>query len=229
MSGQIAGMSVISLELMAVIVVVSMVAGTADLLRQPGWAWRRAGENKAAYGVLVALVPLVGLGMYLRTARPPVTAIAAAGRAASLPFEQFGEDADDDGRLDRLVDEVAAPRRFALVDATTVTAGEIRLVDAPPDLRPPVPFRAGPAPQGTAAGTAPAPVGLSTGYRPHQRPSVAVPPPAAAPGTGTQATGVPAGWKADPTGRHQFRYWGGSRWTDDVADDGEQSQDASTS
>jgi hypothetical protein len=37
---------------------------------------------------------------------------------------------------------------------------------------------------------------------------------------------VPAGWKADPTGRHQFRYWDGFQWTESVADAGEQSRDA---
>jgi hypothetical protein len=29
----------------------------------------------------------------------------------------------------------------------------------------------------------------------------------------------PANWYADPTGRHQHRYWNGSEWTDQVADD----------
>ena len=31
-----------------------------------------------------------------------------------------------------------------------------------------------------------------------------------------------ADWFEDPTGRHQYRYWDGKRWTDDVADDGVQ-------
>jgi hypothetical protein len=29
-----------------------------------------------------------------------------------------------------------------------------------------------------------------------------------------------AGWNADPTGRHEYRYWDGARWTDQVADGG---------
>jgi hypothetical protein len=36
----------------------------------------------------------------------------------------------------------------------------------------------------------------------------------------TTFTGVPAGWLADPSGRHQQRYWSGSGWTDHVTDDG---------
>lgn len=36
---------------------------------------------------------------------------------------------------------------------------------------------------------------------------------------------APAQWHPDPTGRHQYRYWDGVRWTDAVADDGCQSVD----
>ncbi|KAF0209556.1 MAG: DUF2510 domain-containing protein [Actinomycetota bacterium] len=38
-------------------------------------------------------------------------------------------------------------------------------------------------------------------------------------------TVVPAGWNADPTARHQLRYWDGARWTSFVSDDGVQSTD----
>ena len=31
---------------------------------------------------------------------------------------------------------------------------------------------------------------------------------------------VPAGWAPDPSGRHQWRWWGGASWTEHVADDG---------
>jgi len=34
-----------------------------------------------------------------------------------------------------------------------------------------------------------------------------------------------AAWSPDPTGRHQHRYWDGARWTDWVADGGEQGRD----
>lgn len=33
------------------------------------------------------------------------------------------------------------------------------------------------------------------------------------------------GWLPDPTSRHEYRYWDGSRWTDDVADHGVASTD----
>jgi hypothetical protein len=34
-----------------------------------------------------------------------------------------------------------------------------------------------------------------------------------------------AGWNPDPTGRHEYRYWDGSGWTDDVSDSGATSVD----
>lgn len=36
---------------------------------------------------------------------------------------------------------------------------------------------------------------------------------------------APAAWYADPAGRHQQRYWDGSRWTEHVADNGQSSVD----
>jgi hypothetical protein len=52
-------------------------------------------------------------------------------------------------------------------------------------------------------------------------PTPAPPPPAAAPAAGPGAPG----WAADPYGRHQWRYWDGNRWTDEVADGSTQSTD----
>jgi len=40
-----------------------------------------------------------------------------------------------------------------------------------------------------------------------------------------QQAAIPAGWYEDPSGRHQHRYWDGTRWTDDVADAGTASID----
>lgn len=35
----------------------------------------------------------------------------------------------------------------------------------------------------------------------------------------------PAGWQPDPRGRHEYRYWDGTQWTDHVSDRGEMSTD----
>jgi Protein of unknown function (DUF2510) len=224
MSALLASTGNLSLELVVVIVAASMVGGAVDLLRQPGWAWKRAEESKPAYFVLVLLVPLVGLGMYLHTARPRVKTIAAAGRAASLPFESFGDDAVQAQREEGwpVGTVIAAPESFEGFGATTVVGGEIRLVGAAAGpggfLDAGQPMAGG----GGAAGTATA--AATRTYRPTQRASISSPVAVAAP-----ATAVPPGWKADPTGRHQFRYWAGTQWTENVADNGAQSRDAVTS
>lgn len=44
--------------------------------------------------------------------------------------------------------------------------------------------------------------------------------PAARPRTGPSYTGVPAGWMADPSGKHDERYWSGTEWTEHVMNDG---------
>jgi len=41
-----------------------------------------------------------------------------------------------------------------------------------------------------------------------------------------QPVGEPAGWRPDPTGRHEYRYWNGSVWSRHVADRGRRSVDA---
>jgi Protein of unknown function (DUF2510) len=43
---------------------------------------------------------------------------------------------------------------------------------------------------------------------------------------GTSMNSPAAGWLPDPTSRHEYRYWDGTRWTDDVADRGVASTDA---
>jgi len=42
---------------------------------------------------------------------------------------------------------------------------------------------------------------------------------------GSGTTGASGGWHADPTGRHQHRFWNGAAWTDDVSDNGVPSKD----
>lgn len=215
MSGQIAGPSMFSLELVALIVGVATIAGVVDLVRQPGWAWKRAEESKIAYLVLVVLVPIVGLSLYVFKGRPKVSTIAAAGKAASLPFERFGGQADPAHRDEQwpigTVGGVAPPMGFDRFNEANDPGFE-PVEEAPLEVSGTF-FSSG----GTATKTRPA-VGLARGYRPKQRTSL----PSAEGATPT----VPAGWKADPTGRHQFRYWDGFHWTENVADAGEQSRDA---
>jgi len=50
-------------------------------------------------------------------------------------------------------------------------------------------------------------------------------PPETEAGAAAPARFAPPAWVADPTGRHQWRYWDGAAWTAEVADDGKQAHD----
>jgi len=97
-----------SLSLVAGIIAVSIVIGATDLLRQPTWAWRAAGEPKIVCLLLVVLLPGVGLAIYAFGARPKVVEIARNGRAASLPFERYSDRAKTAVASDRAIQVLAA-------------------------------------------------------------------------------------------------------------------------
>jgi hypothetical protein len=256
MTGTIAGPSDFTLELVGTIVGLSMIVGAFDVIRQPGWAWKRAEESKIAYLALVLLLPLVGLAMYVFSARPNVAPITAGGRAASLPFERFGEEAGQKQREEQRQDgwpigTIAPPAGFGSFGAATATGGggggggafagggggggafaggggtPVSSGGGPEDGGGGVQVAVAVAPVETAATFFSAggsttrlhsPMGLARAYRPRQRASLAE--------TDEAPPTVPAGWKADPTGRHQFRYWDGFQWTENVADAGAQSRDS---
>ena len=52
------------------LMVIAMAIGAVDLVRQPGWAWKAAGEPKIVCLALVVLLPGVGLAIYVFGARP---------------------------------------------------------------------------------------------------------------------------------------------------------------
>ena len=226
-------MTVVPLEIVIVAIGLSMVAGVADVIRLPNWAWKKAEEPKVAYIALVGLLPIVGLGMYMVRARPKAKAVIAAGRAASLPFERFGDGAPP--MDEEQVAEAPEPIQLVAVPATS-------LISAPlaPAVTQPKPEEehkeeepeAEPATatagtffsnqSNTATATATRTLRLPTSltsraYHPKQRASLS---------EDRISPAVPAGWKADPTGRHQFRYWNGDHWTENVADAGVQERDA---
>ncbi len=74
-----------------------------------------------------------------------------------------------------------------------------------------------------------------TGYRPGELPDAALHPSgqrstdrqteAAVPATLTASASAPPSWQADPSGRFDFRNWGGDEWTEFVSKGGEQSTD----
>jgi hypothetical protein len=101
-----------SLGLIAGIVLLSVVLGAIDIFRQPNWAWRAAGEPKLVCLLLVLLLPGVGLAIYVFATRPKLVEVAAAGRAANLPFERFGDQPDLATRRGRQMQVLAMPTVF---------------------------------------------------------------------------------------------------------------------
>ncbi|MGO8869944.1 MAG: DUF2510 domain-containing protein [Acidimicrobiales bacterium] len=230
MSGQIAGPSRFTLELIVGIVALSMVLGAVDIIRQPGWAWKRADENKIAYLVLDLLLPVIGLSLYALKARTKVRRIAADGRAASLPFEQFQEELAQMQRDDHPTGDPSPTPAFGSFGAAATDSDLSELAQGASDSEDAVGGHNRPveisstffSSGATATRSVRPQLGLARGYRPKQRTSLR--PNLRTPDNATPT--VPAGWKADPTGRHQFRYWDGFHWTENVADAGEQSIDA---
>jgi Protein of unknown function (DUF2510) len=225
-------MTMVPLEIVAVAIGLSMVVGVIDVLRLPGWAWKKAEEPRAAYAALVGLLPLVGLGMYMTRVRPKAKAIMTAGRAASLPFERFGDGAPP--MDEEQVAEAPEPVHFISVQAATaLTAAPAAPVVTQPEAdgdeaeeaREAEPatvasgsFFSSQAATATQTHSLRLPASLmSRTYNPRQRASIS---------EGRITPAVPAGWKADPTGRHQFRYWNGSHWTENVADAGVRERDS---
>ena len=107
MTGQISGLP---LELAAVVVAASMVLGAVDILRQPGWAWKQAGEPKVAYLILDLILPVIGLAMYAFRARPKVVAEVVGGPAAGTAEDTLAEDtlAEDTPAEDTLAADTPA-------------------------------------------------------------------------------------------------------------------------
>jgi hypothetical protein len=230
-------MTMVPLEIAIVAIGLSMVAGVADVIRLPNWAWKKAEEPKIAYVALVGLLPVVGLGMYMVRARPKAKAVIAAGRAASLPFERFGDGAPP--MDEEQVAEAPEPIQLVTVPATSLISAPLAPAVTPqpkvdeerkeeePEAEP-VAVAAGTffsnqsdsnrSDTATATRTLRLPTSLtSRAYHPKQRASLS---------EARISPAVPAGWKADPTGRHQFRYWNGAHWTENVADAGVQERDA---
>jgi hypothetical protein len=321
MTGSFAAISNASLGLVGGIVAVSVVLGIVDMLRQPTWAWRAAGEPKSVCLLLVLFLPGVGLAIYVFGARPKIAELVAGGRAATLPFERFGDQADTAVQSGRAIQALSWPttrgsfgeplvRRPALAtdvpseepaattffeDPDVVTVGgAVAAAFQPEEPAPPAPVATdpGPAPairipgqagrpynpkqrvsidegpigseslagvaaqvasgppsgvQGRAFATRPVPqpavtgpVGAGNPSMPAPRvgtsspeifrapPQVVAPIVSSAPMTLAPQVLMAPRWMNDPTGRHQYRFWDGGRWTENVYDAGVEARDSVT-
>ena len=111
-------------------------------------------------------------------------------------------------------------RFFAALDAELGLAGPLPGVPPQPAPQQVAPQQVAPQ-QMVPQQMAPGPQGAMS-PAPRFNPGVGVP----GPGPGgpvpvaPAAPGPPAGWHPDPVGRHEYRYWDGVAWTDQVSDAG---------
>src|SRR5918994_5797893 len=106
-----------------------------------------------------------------------------------------------------LLRELLAPAAGELlVRSARITGRNQSPARLPPDV--PRPYGGSPALRSRAADPCPA---TAVGTAPHK--------------DGSTMNGPAPGWLPDPDARHEYRYWDGSGWTDDVADGGVASTD----
>ncbi|HMF82124.1 MAG TPA: DUF2510 domain-containing protein [Acidimicrobiia bacterium] len=206
---------------------VSIVGGIVNAVFTPGAsAWRKLtflGFNVVSIWHVAVLVIVVGLVLALRVpfapdARGAGTArivlfgsVAAAGVVVLLALiASIGALGDNDA-----FGGLAWPEKIGnimqwLGGAAVAAAAALLALRALTTLLPAAPAR--PAPR-TAPAAAPPAAARTTATAP------------VAPSAPPTAPPVAPGWAADPYGRHQWRYWDGGRWTDQVADGSTQSTD----
>ncbi|HMF03681.1 MAG TPA: DUF2510 domain-containing protein [Acidimicrobiia bacterium] len=212
------------LETVALILVAatgfSIVGGIVDAVFTPGAsAWRKLdilAFNDVNVWHVAVLAIAVGLVVALRLPFPPDARGASTARLVLLGAVVLGAVI----ALSALIGCIGAlgdndqfiglswPEKIGVI-MQYLGGAAVAVVTALVALRAqsllPAPVRPAPAPAAPAATTTGTP------------PSAPSAPPTAPP--------VAAGWAADPYGRHQWRYWDGGRWTDQVADGSTQGTD----
>lgn len=170
-----------------------------DMARRPDWQWRAAGSNKVLWMVL-EIVLLIGLlsivigVIYLAAIRPRLEAVGRQGGGGSWAGGPGWQgQAGQPGQ--------SAPWGGSPYSPQGGPYGTAPGYPGQPPAGAPGPWAYPGA--GTPTGQAP------FGQQPYGQQPVAPPPPVENP---------PFGWYADPSGRHEKRYWDGTRWTEHVSD-----------
>jgi hypothetical protein len=223
-----------ALLILSLVLLVFVVITIVDMARRPGWLWQQAGTNKALWltlliasyliGSLLLEIPLIVVGaLYFARIRPRLQEAAANKGASGSPGASW----------DR-----GGPQ-------WPVQGGPPWPVQGGPQWPaqggPQWPAQGSPGPGGpwpTASYPPPAPPGAAPGAE-ADTPSAPGASPPAYPSAGTPSSppaypmeppppqpAPPFGWYPDPSGRHEQRYWDGTRWTEHVRDGGQDSTEA---
>ena len=200
-----------------------------DMARRPGWQWTQARSNKALWLtleilclILLGLVSIVVGILYFSIVRPR---LVAAERQGMAPWQGPSGWPPSGGWPGPPGYPGQAPPPGVPWTGQPGDAQSWPGQAGPPGAYPPP----SPQPEETAAteesgpprypGEGPPPYPGSAPAPPYQgggTPYTPTPPVTEAP---------PFGWYPDPSGRHEQRYWDGTRWTEHVSDGGQQSSD----
>jgi hypothetical protein len=169
-----------------------------DMARRPTWQWRQAASNKPMWIVLEVAMLLL-----------------------------FGPLSIISGLIHWLA---ARPKLVAAERSGEVTGGYGSAwgggsYPPPRSYEPPSSSYGSTAPTETH-GSGSSGGELSSG--PPAYPGTQVPPAGSPPGSPPGAVSTPPSWQPDPAGRHEYRYWDGTSWTEHVSDSGEQTTDPLT-
>ena len=176
-----------------------------DMARRPAWQWARAGSNKSMWLVLeivtlvlVGVVSIVVGILYLAIVRPKLAAAERQGGPGWSPTPQQWPGQPSPWG--------AQPWGGTPHPGTPPPGGGPPAYPGQPPAGPPGPWAyPGPGAPGTET--------------PYGQP---------VPTAQTPVENPPFGWYEDPSGRHEKRYWDGTRWTEHVSDGEARSTDPVT-
>lgn len=181
-----------------------------DMARRPGWQWQQAGSSKPLWLVLeivfllvFSLISIILGIIYFLAIRPRLVAVESqAGRSPWSPSPRgTWEQSSQTPWAGQGGPGPGGPWPTASYPPPPAPGTEDAAPPPPPDVPPAYPSPGAPAyPSPGAPGAPPAPGQV---FPPQQAP--------------------PFGWYPDPSGRHEQRYWDGTRWTEHVRDGGQDS------
>ena len=196
----------------ALVSLVFAILTIVDMARRPNWQWQQAGSNKTLWLVLeiicfllLGFISIVIGILYFAMIRPRLAAVERQGtgewQSGGWPGQPGLPTEPPPGQPPLWTTQPYPPPHESHEGATSPPA-------AGPEASAPPPYPGG----------GPPPYPATTAAPPY-------PTTAAFPAGPPQTSAPPFGWYPDPSSRHEQRYWDGTRWTDHVADGGQQSDD----
>lgn len=200
------------------VAIVFAIVTIVDMSRRPRWQWQQAGSNKTLWLVfeiifllIFSFISIIIGVIYFAVTRPKLIAVERQGGGpGGWPPAPPG--------YQPIPPQVPSspyppPRESSAGPPDQPESGPPAYPGGGP---PPYPGDSGPVPPYPGSGQTPS-------YPTYPGPAPGFPQaPSYAP---SPTSNPPFGWYPDPSGRHEKRYWDGTRWTEHVSDADQQSND----